>query len=161
MDKYALRRHRLQQLVDERAGGNKAAFGRMYDYDRAQVSQFLSTTYNGGNSMGEKAVSEMERRLGLEPGWFDRPIRDEGWPFKLVTAEEVRALDPKSLAELDAAISFWVRAKIPTGSSPSNPYIDESGTILHGETNNNSSPRSNPEGKNARESTSIPKTSQR
>lgn len=162
MDKYELRRQRLQQLVDERAGGNKAAFGRMYDYDRAQISQFLSATYNGGNSMGEKSVAELERRLCLPQGWFDRPLRDTSWPFKLVTLDEVRALDAASIAELDTAIAFWVKAKAQPGSNPSIPYIDESGTILHSETDvRSSSLRSKPEGTNAREGASVQKISRR
>jgi hypothetical protein len=161
MDKYELRRKRLLELVDERADGNKAAFGRLYDYDRAQISQFLSRTYNGGNSMGEKAVTEMERRLGLPPGWFDRPETDATWPFKSVTLEQIAALDQKSLSELDAAVAFWVQSKLPACDTRSKPYIEESGTILHSNSTVTTTSRNQQEGTNVREGARVPKTSHR
>lgn len=161
MDKYELRRKRLLELVDQRAGGNKAAFGRMYDYDRAQISQFLSPSYNGGNSMGEKAVTELERRLGLPTGWFDRPEDDATWPFKSVTLHQVKALDEKSLAELDSALSFWVMSKLPACDTRSKPYIEESGTILHSNSTVTSTSLEKQEGTNVREGARVPKTSRR
>lgn len=112
MDKHEIRRQRLRQLIDERTNGNAAEFGRRYGYERAQVSQFLSGTYNKGRSIGENAAAELERRVGVQPGWLDIPQGpDEApankiWPFPSIPEEQVRALSETQLSKLEGAIAL-------------------------------------------------------
>src|SRR5450830_656613 len=90
MDVYTRRRAKLALMVDQMNQGNIASFARDYGYSRAQISQFLSTTYNGGRSIGERAARTIERKAGSEPGWLDEPL----------SKGELDLLDGLSTAEL-------------------------------------------------------------
>lgn len=108
--KYENRRRRLRQLIDERAGGNQAAFGRMYGYERSQISQYLSATYNKGRSPGGNVIDDLEDKLGLPPGWFDidNDSRAGDWPFKSISPERyAEATDAQR-----AAMEEWVREQL-------------------------------------------------
>jgi len=110
LEKYENRRKRLRRLIDERANGNQAAFGRMYGYERSQISQYLSASYNKGRSPGGNVIDDLEDKLGLPPGWFD--INDggqtAGWPFKTISPERyAQATDTQR-----AAIEEWVRDQL-------------------------------------------------
>lgn len=69
---YDNRRTQLQILVDQRCAGSLAAFAELYGYDRSQISQYLSESYNHGRSMGERAARSLEEKAGLPSGWLDR-----------------------------------------------------------------------------------------
>lgn len=104
-DKYANRRARLLRLIDEKAGGNKAEFARMYGYTRGQIGQYTSNTYNDGFSMGEGVLEKLEARVGLPRGWFDRPLDGSmEWPFRQISEQKVRALGGDHLVALETAI---------------------------------------------------------
>jgi SOS-response transcriptional repressor LexA len=110
MDIYARRRARLALLVEKMSQGNIAEFARKYDYSRSQVSQFLSETYNGGRSIGERAARTIDERVGNPPGWLDLELSKQ--------EEKVLSL-PFSTAELRVATD---RTQ-PIDSSPSAPYL--------------------------------------
>lgn len=69
---YATRRAQLKICIDQRALGNIAAFAEAFGYDRAQISQYLSESYNHGRSMGERAARALEEKTSLPSGWLDR-----------------------------------------------------------------------------------------
>ncbi len=120
MDKYQNRRRRLQQLIQEKAEGNAAAFGRLYGYDRAQVSQFLSPNYNKGRSIGENAVAELERRVGLPEGWLDQQEQPQGaafWPFS-TPVEHYFALDDEKKRRLDERVADFIDGARTVKSDP-------------------------------------------
>jgi phage repressor protein C with HTH and peptisase S24 domain len=110
MNIYARRRTRLAILVENKAGGNVAEFARTYGYSRSQISQFLSETYNGGRSIGERAARNIDEKTGNPPGWLD---------LELSAEEQSRLRLPFSNAELRVATS---QTK-PIDSSPYAPYI--------------------------------------
>lgn len=111
MDIYARRRARLALLVEERAGGNIAEFARAYGYSRSQISQFLSETYNGGRSIGERAARTIDERTGNPPGWLDLQLSEN---------ERVALSRPFSTAELRVATDTTQ----PIDSLPTAPYLD-------------------------------------
>lgn len=73
MDIFSNRRHQLQELVDHYAQGNISVFAERFGYSRAQISQYLSETYNGGRSIGERAARALEKKLGVTDGHLDEP----------------------------------------------------------------------------------------
>ncbi|SAI62933.1 phage repressor [Bordetella trematum] len=112
MDKHELRRQRLRQLIDERTNGNAAEFGRRYGYERAQVSQFLSPSYNKGRSIGENAAAELERRVGVAPGWLDtaneagESAPGHRWPFPSIPEGRIRSLSAPQISQIEGAIAL-------------------------------------------------------
>jgi hypothetical protein len=110
-EKFENRRIRLRQLIAERADGNQAAFGRLYGYERAQISQFLSANYNGGRSPGGNVIDELEERCGLPSGWFDRPADGAlDWPFPELKKEEIDGLQLPERREVQAAMRAAIDA---------------------------------------------------
>lgn len=73
MDVFAIRRARLQVLVEQLADGNISDFAKKFGYSRAQVSQYLSEKYNEGRSIGERAARTLELNVGKGIGWLDQP----------------------------------------------------------------------------------------
>lgn len=65
------RRARLQRMIDEFGDGTVARFAERLGYDRAQIAQYLSPSYNEGNSIGERAARRLEQAAGYPPGWLD------------------------------------------------------------------------------------------
>jgi SOS-response transcriptional repressor LexA len=110
MDIYARRRARLAMLVEQKTQGNVAEFARTYGYSRSQISQFLSDTYNGGRSIGERAARTLDERLGNPPGWLD---------LRLSESEKTTLSRPFSTAELRVATN---NAQ-PIDLSPEAPYL--------------------------------------
>jgi SOS-response transcriptional repressor LexA len=74
MDTFAIRRMRLKYLVDTIANGNVSVFAGRFGYSAAQVSQYLSSNYNGGRSMGERAARALEAKASIPQGWLDQPF---------------------------------------------------------------------------------------
>lgn len=73
-DIFATRRARLRSLVDEHSIGNIAVFAEKFGYSRAQISQYLSESYNGGRSIGERAARLIEEKVRVPVGWLDQPM---------------------------------------------------------------------------------------
>lgn len=71
MDIFETRRKQLTELVDVYTQGNLSVFAERFGYSRAQISQYLSETYNDGRSMGERAARALEKKLGLHQGFLD------------------------------------------------------------------------------------------
>lgn len=102
--KYANRRARLKQLIQEKAE-SPAAFARQYGYTRSQIGQYISATYNDGRNPGEGAIEKLEDRVGLPPGYFDISIDGPtAWPFGGIDEIKVRQLSESNLLKLEAAI---------------------------------------------------------
>jgi SOS-response transcriptional repressor LexA len=59
-------------LIERTTKGNVTEFAKTHGYSRSQIYQFLSTTYNDGRSMGERAARELEKRANLSQGWLDQ-----------------------------------------------------------------------------------------
>jgi phage repressor protein C with HTH and peptisase S24 domain len=110
MDIHARRRARLALIIEETAKGNVAEFARAHAYSRSQISQFLSETYNGGRSIGERAARKIEEKVGVPAGWLD---------LELGEAEERKLKFPFSTAELRLATN----QKSAIDTSPYAPYL--------------------------------------
>lgn len=72
MDIYSIRRRNLQRLIEDRAHGNAADFARSIGRTRAQVAQYLSSSYNGGRSIGERVARAIEKEVGLDAHSLDQ-----------------------------------------------------------------------------------------
>lgn len=71
MSIYETRRNNLRALIDSKASGNMAEFGRLVGRERAQIKQYLSHDYNGGRSIGERVARDIETKLGVANGLLD------------------------------------------------------------------------------------------
>jgi hypothetical protein len=102
MDIFANRRKWLAHWVETEFDGNKARAAAATGYSRAQISQFLSDTYQGGKSPQEKAARRIEERFGKPDRIMEQPApTDEQTEFAKNT---VRAFIPPE--------SPWSRANI-------------------------------------------------
>lgn len=74
MNIHDIRRRRLKALVDERFRKSRAAFGEVTGLQSDYVSRLLSgkRPSEGGKNLGESLARELESKLHLERGWFDR-----------------------------------------------------------------------------------------
>ena len=124
---YDTRRARLKLLIEERTGGSQRAFAKLLLYTRSNIHHFLSTTYNHGRSMGERAARKLEHKAGLPYGWLDQaivpdPSEDAPGPTARVRgdldveAERAKFVQawcpfaPRSHFEVDAAGKFVHKA---------------------------------------------------
>lgn len=96
-DLHNIRRSRLEILIEQAFGGSAAKFCDLTGFSKAQVTQFLSTTYNDGKSIGERAARNIEAKSGLQFGWLDQADSDA----------QVSALSsaPKSDASIGASLA--------------------------------------------------------
>lgn len=65
MSIYETRRNNLRLLIDKKAGGNMAEFGRLVGRERAQIKQYLSPDYNEGRSIGERVARDIEEKASV------------------------------------------------------------------------------------------------
>jgi hypothetical protein len=74
VDIYDLRRRKLRALVDERFRRSRTAFGEATGLQSDYVSRLLSgkSPSAGGKNLGEALARDLETKLHLERGWFDR-----------------------------------------------------------------------------------------
>ena len=77
MDTFTIRRAWLRSLIDLSYGGSVSDFATKLGYSRSQVSQYLSSTYNDGRSIGERVARSIEQKAGMPAGWLDRPLNEE------------------------------------------------------------------------------------
>ncbi|WP_371767524.1 helix-turn-helix domain-containing protein [Massilia sp.] len=82
-----IRRSRLEILIEQAYGGSAVAFSNSTGFSEAQVSQFLSTTYREGRSLGERAARNIEAKAGLQFGWLDRVDSEARIPASLMPME--------------------------------------------------------------------------
>ncbi len=68
-DIYAIRRSRLQDLIDGRFDENQAALSVAIGRSASQVNQWLS----GHRSITDPSRDLIESKCGLPPGWLDAP----------------------------------------------------------------------------------------
>src|SRR5690606_33075987 len=92
---YETRRNNLRLLIDQKAGGNMAEFGRAVGRERAQIKQYLSPDYNEGRSIGERVARDIEQKIGVPRGALDA---EESTAFQ---APQVTAEDRAVFALLD------------------------------------------------------------
>jgi hypothetical protein len=109
MDKYEIRRQRLEQLIRDRAAGSQAKFAGMIDRSSSYVSRMLFEEGKAGKKrIADDMIEHIENALGLGRGWFDQTItgasEPTAWPFKSISYEEVAALSDVDLARLETAI---------------------------------------------------------
>lgn len=86
---FANRRNRLRRMIAETGMESVTRFAEHFGYSRAQVSQYLSETYNDGRSLGERAARGIEERAGYPSGWLDRSSNDDNAPSKVSDTEAV------------------------------------------------------------------------
>lgn len=110
MNRYAHRRHRLQQLITELAGGKPARFAELYGYSRAQIAQYLDPKYNNGRSMGEAVVEKIEIAV-KRPGWFSTPLSQPLPKYALIGSGETP--DDSEFVEIERV--FQVRGSCGGG----------------------------------------------
>jgi len=65
MEIHQIRLERLRSLVDRFK--SIAAFARYYNLE----ANYISHLFNGYRSFGERSARQMEKKMGLEPGYFD------------------------------------------------------------------------------------------
>lgn len=72
MDKYEMRRRRLQQLINDSYGGTAANFARAIERDPSYVSRMLYPAGKAGKKrIADDMIEHMEKKCGLPRGWFD------------------------------------------------------------------------------------------
>lgn len=64
---HALRRQKLQDLIDHRFRGDRGAFLEQSGLSKGRLSQLLDPAL----PFGDTAARNLETRLRLEPGYFD------------------------------------------------------------------------------------------
>jgi hypothetical protein len=78
MDKYEVRRLRLQRLVDERCGGVKAVAAAKVDRNPSYISRLLSEPDDPNHrKIGDTIIDIFEAAFQLPRGWFDAPEAGE------------------------------------------------------------------------------------
>ncbi len=125
---------RLSAAVDHVSKGNKTDFGRRLGYkDGAFVRQMLS----GIRPVTEKTVWAIEAMPGMK-GWFDvegveapaaPASHDNDWPFKTITAADVRALPAGQLTALEGALALAI-AQLKIGLNVSPPPSPAPATVI-------------------------------
>lgn len=101
-DIFETRRQRLKALIAKKTGSS-ARFADAYGYTRAQISQYLSATYNGGRSIGERVARNLEEVAQVPQGWLDWPVDPE---------------DSKLVARFNYADGDEIPAGLTPGSTP-------------------------------------------
>lgn len=109
MDKYEIRRQRLEKLVNDRAGGNKSKFAEMIERSSSYVSRMLFEEGKAGKKrIADDMIEHIENKLDLGRGWFDKTITSGNascdWPFDDVSLSKVKALSKQNRDKLEGAL---------------------------------------------------------
>lgn len=72
MNVKARRRRNLLELIEQRFGGNRAAFARAIDRPAPNVHRMLTEGEGDKRGIGEDLARSIEGKLGLEPLTLDR-----------------------------------------------------------------------------------------
>lgn len=105
MNIFAIRRARLKMLVDALERGNISAFAARFGFSRAQISQFLSGTYNDGRSIGERAARTIEEKTLIDIGWLDLPVLENSITLTYQEAGETKLVTAKDSQEMAANLT--------------------------------------------------------
>lgn len=65
---HALRKQKLAQLIADTYGDDRGTFLKASGYSKGRISQLLDPD----EPFGEVAARNLEERLNLEPGYFDK-----------------------------------------------------------------------------------------
>lgn len=91
MTKHDIRLTRLQQLIDERHGGNTAAFADFIGKKRPQIYRLFSEGKSQRN-VGEDLAREIEQKHDLPIGWMDAadqtPTSGAGFLDRLIALQK-------------------------------------------------------------------------
>lgn len=74
LDPFSNRRAWLRCLIDKHANGKNRAFADLVGLSSTIPSQYLSTTYRGGQGLSDKATRRIEEKLNLPTGFMDTPF---------------------------------------------------------------------------------------
>ncbi len=96
-----IRRTNLIALIDEKFGGNRAAFCRNTGKHPNLMNLVLSVNPAIRRNIGEKLARDLETKLGLSEGWLDQP-REGGSAGRVYTFPIVRldALDKSGIEKI-------------------------------------------------------------
>ncbi len=112
MDRFAIRRIRLQELVDEAGSQAKLAdlIGKQPDY----ISRALKDGTKGAKRIGETLAEEIEKKCGKPKGWMSTLDDADApeWPFGFD-----RKLWDSLPAEERATIAIQFRRMVLSASS--------------------------------------------
>ncbi|RZT99036.1 hypothetical protein EV681_0817 [Advenella incenata] len=104
MDKYEFRRLQLQRLVDKYGEGFKSKFAKRVQMHPASISHMLyKLGIPGKRLITERTIEQIEKKLSLPTGWFDKPLKHEDgpWPFQLITYQQFLMLDERDHREIE------------------------------------------------------------
>lgn len=101
MNKYEIRRKRLQQLIDERHDRKKVRFSEAHGISPSYVSRMLYPSGKKGRKrIGEDLAAQIETKEGLPSGWLsalsESPADSPAKAFKSAMKRE-REQDPYAL----------------------------------------------------------------
>jgi hypothetical protein len=71
MNMHEHRRKRLAALLQDRYKNDRKKFCDDSNLSESRLGQLLSSTYRAGQGFGEKAARRLEKRLGLNPLYFE------------------------------------------------------------------------------------------
>jgi len=116
MDMNKLRTEALKRVMGDL---NQADFADLYDLNASYISQILS----GHRSFGERAASNMEKKIGLDSGALSRPILTgtDGGGGGVVVANLSRIKARKGDIDIP---QYDVRASMGAGQVLPSDYID-------------------------------------
>lgn len=94
------RRHaKLQQLLKDHGGA--AAVATETGIERTH----LIALDRGRRGLGDTLAERLEDFYKLGRGWFDAPEASTDWPFKRVSLERVRSLEPDDLLRVEGRLA--------------------------------------------------------
>lgn len=101
-----IRRDRLRQLIREMAGGNAAAFGRLIDKDRRQMSAWLREPDKpGAKNLSHDSAREIEANCLKPSGWLDtQPEGASNDPALSQQVSHFAGIDPDILHEAETLV---------------------------------------------------------
>lgn len=104
MDRQTHRQHKLQQLIDEVAGGRQSKLAEMVDIASTSISRMLYPKGKAGaKAITEKTTEKIERLLNLPIGWFDAEmvdaIQSPSASSTNITIDQLRRKNLRKLAE--------------------------------------------------------------
>jgi hypothetical protein len=78
MDKYEIRRLRVQELIDTKCGGVHAKFAEKIERDPSYVGRMLYPPgKKGRKNISDVLIELIEGKFELPPGWLDKFPRDQ------------------------------------------------------------------------------------
>jgi|SRR5450830_24569 len=101
MNMHEHRRKRLIALLEDRYENDRKKFCDESNLSESRLGQLLSSTYRDGQGFGEKAARRLEKRLGLNPLYFELLMLGE--------TSAHQAYRQQSIASADADEMVFIR----------------------------------------------------